>query len=503
MAYIKFQAAIIATCLALTGCSSETPPEDRTDAGEPTDIEAPIEPKEETENPADMIYIQKLSALLETNPEPDQLAAFMKENLKESAPDEADLTLSRFILAQNLYAQTWNSMLFDGRVKGYQEMGFTWDITKIQDISDSDLRNEYLKLVDSYMRIVTYEETPVVEPDWARLGEFKGYASKEIDLMIDIRRKIQNYEYGTDPFNFEEMAQDIVSLEAPIMDRHSGYMTHLMNQCYNRLISEFYLSIEGMNAMYWGDADSDLVQVAEEYAQNEPDSAFGKLCRSFMDMRDMTAQGEQLWAFSDTISNFNIFGLQSSLTIDQVSTVTKNYERDLRLLTSPLDSRAESRINERIESELKEMQTELNWTPESQGRLRESNYIIFSSGKYFSTSIFVSLNTDESNYVYKERFLTFDLDTGRVLTLSDLFSKPRDAYESQLVEAIKNHNPVGGIDFSGLNALPEELDYQLHPMGMVIYFPQSFVSPDHPYDVSIYLPHSALAEIFDPMSLYE
>ncbi len=102
--------------------------------------------------------------------------------------------------------------------------------------------------------------------------------------MIDLNKKVQNYEYGAYPHDFSAMADDILKLEEAIYARSSDFMTSQMNTAYNNLISEMFYSIEGINMEYWRDLEGPLVAVLKDVAESHGQTNFGKLSINFIDL---------------------------------------------------------------------------------------------------------------------------------------------------------------------------------------------------------------------------
>ncbi len=156
----KYSKIAVVTCIAvllLTGCNPEAE-NTGTDSVEKTNdvvnqlsqAEPAIENATTTDSHTDLIFIQSFSKLMNTRPSACEIAEFMELNLMHSATDEADLALSRLLLAQDQVRTDWNQMFMDGMAKGYHEMGYEWSPENIDKITDPETKHDYQKLIDGY-----------------------------------------------------------------------------------------------------------------------------------------------------------------------------------------------------------------------------------------------------------------------------------------------------------------------------------------------------------------
>lgn len=457
-----------------------------------------------TETSDKLIFIQEFSNLMGTRPSASEIASFMEDNLDTSAPDEADLALGRLILAQEQVRTDWNSMLIDGKVKGYQEMGFEWNPDNITMISDQDMRNDYQSLVDSYTRVMTYEETPVIETDWAKMQQFDPYLSDHANLMIEINKKVQNYEYGAYPHAFADMAIDVIKLETQLTYRQSDFLSYEMNRAYNMLIGEMFYSVEGVNMEYWRDLDGPLLSVLSETAANHPETDYGKLCADFIEAAKALNGSDQFYhELGSIISSHNVFGIQSSLDVEMDVISTKNHVRRAEFIRCPHNTEVERKINSTLTQWYAEARSQYNWTDDSKGMLREGSYAAFANSKYFATNLYSSTTSPDGEYIYNHANFLFDITTGNVMALEDLFRMPYSEYSPVLLQVIKDHYMAENTFFNDLTSLPEAISFYFDEQGLSLQFDKNEISKDYPYEFSAHIPHSALYELYDVIELYE
>lgn len=513
---IRMNKVVCTTCLTVTllaGCVPVSTNEPVSEATEdPSYIEeSSQEPSQastieesNTDNNKELNFLQRLSKFIERKPSAIEIAAFMNDELHDSAKDEADIAISRLILAQESLANNWNNMMFDGRIKGFQEMEYQWHPENIEKIQNSSIKEAYQNLVDSRCRVVTYEETPVVETDWASMQDYKDNLSVAAMLMIDINCKMQNYDYGASPHNFSEMIQDLLKLEKALKYRQSDYMAHLMNKTYNQLIGEIFYSVEGMNMEYWNAPDGPLHAALRDVITSQPHSNIAQLGNQFL-RSEISLRGSDDYfnTLTALVSGHNPFGLQSAMRFNQVIEINDNVKTTIDYLYCPQKSAVEERINESIDLGLKDVKEKLNWGPNHKEVLNIYSYSTFTSTKYFSTTLFASYTDHNGAFKYTDHHMMFDLKTGKQLRLEDFIEKTSSYNETFLLQLIKERYTKDHTYFNDLDSLPSPLEYQIDDYGLSIFFEAEEISPDYHQPFTAYMAHGELTALYDVIQLYE
>lgn len=428
----------------------------------------------------------------------------MDDEIIHSVPDEAELLLSRLLLSQDNFANSWSDMLMDGRYKGFQEMNHTWSIENIGKISDPQLKKDYLNIYNSYCKIVTYEETPVVEVDWERLKKYNTYFRDEIQLMIKLNAKIQEYAYHNGSNTFKNLTYDILLLEQSLKNRPYNYMTDQLNTTYNRLISELFYSIEGTHMDYWNEADSPLIKSLVRVSKDSPETMFGNLCIEFLNSVSDHKNSEDFFNIvSRTLAKYNAFGLQSSMSLQQVHEKTEHSSINLELLQCPYNTDTEAKVNAAILSEFKALREDLKWSNSSGLSLYESNYTHFASDKYFSTSLHASTTEADGKYTYLSKNLTFDLHTGDILKLKDLIGDTNNNFVPILIQHIQEKYIDTFPVLAELDQISDDIDYQISSYGLSLSFEPGDISTDYTLPIYLHLNYCDINDLFDPLTLYE
>jgi len=511
--HVKLILTTVVVSLIFSGCttSNENTAENATDTNKPlvTENTSKTEPESESGKNNEVvvsepIFIQKFSNLMNSHPDAKTLVAFMSSCLDKSAPDEADLALSRLLMAQEAMSSDWRNMMTDGRPTGFQEMGYKWDPAQIESISDPEMKNSFNDLVQGYCRIKTYEEYPSVESDWKELQVYNAHLSDDVKLMLKLNAKVQNYEYGIDSVEFADIARDIHELETPLKQRQYDYMAFQMNKTYNRLISEFFFGMEGLNMDLWKDTSGPFIQAVTDVAENSSNTEFGKLCVQFLNTSEQNASSDSYFNIvGDSLSNYNAFGLQSSLSLETKHQSLKNLKQSIELIKCPYNANVEKRVNDVILEEVNQLRLELKWDKDTSPNLRERSYSTFTNEKYYSTTLYSSTSTPDNDYVSAQTHLTFDLKTGNLLSLSNLIGQPYDIYAPILLDKTKNRYMQEHTFFNDLESLPKEQTFELDEDGLVLNFEKGEISPDYMHSFSVFIPHSDLITLYDPIKLYE
>lgn len=507
----------LATCLTvalLAGCAPSSESVSTTDENTSTkEVIADTDSKEDistTDNEAsstptkeEHAFIQLFSEFMNSNPSAIEIAAFMEDNLELATPDEANIVLSRLLLAQNQIRYDWFDMISDDRLTGFQDMDNQWRLENIENIENEVTKKKYEDLKDAYLRIVTYEETPVVETDWTRLQGFSDSLSKSVNLMIDLNKKVQNYEYGAYPHDFSAMADDILKLEEAIYARSSDFMTSQMNTAYNNLISEMFYSIEGINMEYWRDLEGPLVAVLKDVAESHGQTNFGKLSINFIDLvENLDNDNNSFDQVGNLISSHNAFGLQNSLGVEMDSIYSENLSRNIERIEIPHNPTAEEKINTAIKQWFHATENKFGWSENSKVRMSEDSFGSFVVGNYYGVTLYASITNPNGQYESTQNNVLFDMKTGKAVSLESFLGKPHSVFSPVLLKSLKANYSDQFKFIENIDTLPEDMSFTLDEYGLVLSFSKHELTDAYDYDLSLTVPYDDLYDIFDVMTLY-
>jgi len=461
-------------------------------------------PSNQTINQPELNFLQKFSELMKDKPDAASITHFMDSELSNSAKDEADIALSRLISAQESIKNDWSDMLMDGRVQGFQDMGYIWDPAQIDSIQDTSIRAMYQTLIDSKCRVMTYEEMPVIETDWKSMQSYNTHLSDAASLMIQINRKVQNYEYGAYPHNFEEMINDLIQLERALKYRPSDYLSHHMNNAYNYLIGEMFYSIEGINMDYWDNPTSPLILALKEVTLLSPNSDIARLAKDFIALETgLRGKDDYYDKLSTLISGHNPFGLQSAMRFNQVSNTEGNISTTLDYLYCPQKSGVEQKINNGIDKGLSQLIQEISWSDDNEMTLNVNSYSTFTSTKFYAVTLFASYTDTNGGFEYNDHHMMFDLKTGQQIAFSELLKQHNNSYEQTLLNLLKDKFIDEQPLFKDLLFIPDNLEFQIDEYGMGLYFKPKEISNELDKPYTVYMSHNELAELYDVIELYE
>ncbi len=508
----KYVLAVSILALLLTSCAStdaQAFPEAPTDTnlGQNRSYETSENPDFPTQAGTaceQMVFIQAFSELISSRPTARDILAFMDTRLEESAPDEADIVLSHLLLEQQTLANAWSNMLVDGRIEGFWKMNNTWDDDKISSIDDADLKVQYQTLSDSFLRIVTYEETPVIEPNWEKLKYYSKYFSDDVRALIHVNVKLQNMNVAYPENDYNTLIEDILLLEEPIKQRQSDYISYRMNKTYNRLIGKLYFGPEGMYMDKWNRPESQWFEAIKRTCDMYPSTDFADLCQHFttqaLCVDRQVCSPRQL---RKTIVNFNAFGLQSPFSLVEKMPSKSDDSQRLIFVKNPLNPHASEHINEVIRKDFKELETQLKASSPNSNNIWKSSSISLSNSKYLSMSIFASISDTLGQHDFKEVKRVFELSTGESLTLESFLGRPYDEYAPTLLSVLKDTYAKQYPFIDELKALPENQSFLIDEYGLLLQFDLEDMPGEYRYPFTAHLPHCDLNGLYDVISLYE
>jgi hypothetical protein len=191
--------------------------------------------------------LKEVNTFLDGKPGAASIGTFIRTTELTVSGQTGDLLLERLILTQFDTIEKMKQRLFqDEYLTALNEtMGGILDGTKIKDIANETVRQDYQEIFDSFLKIVRYEETPVIEPDWSALTAYSNFFSNQVSAMIDLRDKQQHRYYVGEPLNFDLLAEDIVLTEQLIRNTKNKFVSWQLNQLYDRQIGNLLLGPEG------------------------------------------------------------------------------------------------------------------------------------------------------------------------------------------------------------------------------------------------------------------
>jgi len=376
----------------------------------------------------DITVMDGFNALLDQTSLAGDLGNYITVHFTETTIEELETMIEWLIIYQSEDMDNMNQIIYDDPYFNALnvDMGGVLDPEKVQNIQDFTVRKDFQNMVDGYMTIVRYEETPVIETDWAALEILVPNVSENFGTMMTLFSKIQNFNYGTRDFDFNALAMDAISVENLISYEEPTFLSWQLNLLYNRQISNLLIGPEGTYMDTFINKSGQLYDILMKVAYIYPESKLGQLITQ-LDQSETTDYAD----ISTIINSYKQFGLGSDnyLTYTKAGNESDQSNKVLIQIVMPEATNIEAQINNTIMDTVDHMKADIA------DNITYSLYMYseFSNQQFLSIGFYLSYNDSGENYVDKQGYLNFDLMDGRLLTLEDYLGLPFDELKIELL----------------------------------------------------------------------
>lgn len=426
----------------LTGCSGGNSP--APSATISSSGETPV-----SSNTPDDATLAEAEAFLQLDPTASEIGIYLRERYSEISQGAGNLLLERLILAQLDPITVMNSKIYEDDYLNALNvtMGGILDPTKIADIENETVRDEFQAISDGLMTIVRYEETPVLEPDWNALDELNvAFGEREAQLTI-LQSRIQGRYYAGDPHQFDLLAEDIVFTENLIKET-DGFVRWQLSMLYKHQIGNLIFGPEGSYLEEFVDKNADAIERITRYSQTYNTSEFGALCSQMLALSD-----SDMTTLSEAINEKLTFPPGDTRTLTFVESESNGIAIRVPEISDP-----NNQIFEEINQTILSTASGLAIADIMEQSI--SVYVSFINENYISVDMMNSYIDSDGNYHLLESFLTLDLTTGATVTLDDLVGSTFDSYKDTLLSSM--------IGNDSMTALSEPVNYMLYDSGLQI-----------------------------------
>lgn len=433
---------LILFSLTLTSCATQTDNPTTTTSRDTTTVEALETTTAPQTTLAEVSMMDNFQALLTETSTAADLGLFIKEHITEASPEEAELMLQWLLIYQSEPILKINDLIYTEEYANplYDVMGGIIDPDKVADIEDVTVRNDFQALIDGYMTLVRYEETPVIETDWPAIASLKDAFSEDMSAFLTLKAESRNY-YSED---YYKMAEQIVMVEDRINATDHTFLKSQLQKLHADYIYDLLLGPEGMHmGTFVGKSDvlyEDLMRFAEDDAQ----SSFGQFLL-LLDGEDW----ENFVGPQDAIQTYVAFGYGSKYHWLSEKVVTDMVEGERVTLVSDVRPDIATKVNEGIDQAIASL------AQETDGLYGYNVYASYSTDDYISVYVSLHYLATPDQVKYLESALSFDLNTGDIMTLSDYLGMSEEA-------TITFINQATGADYT---MLP---NFQLTPSSLVL-----------------------------------
>lgn len=402
---------ILMLAVFTVGCQNPLSPPDQEPP--PGDEEPATPGQEEPVEEPEQGLLDKLEEMVEREKAgAAEIGRFIRDHATEASSLEMESMMEKLVLYQGALADEVNQKIYtEAYMKALNEtMGGVLRPSNVEDIENEEARNDFQRLVDAHLKVVRYEETPVVETDWEALKVYENLVSEDFSALIRLWEKIQNSGYGRQEIAFEDIMQDLVQTEELIQSNEVSFLTWQLNQLYERQVYSLFVGPEGSYMDTFVSKNSDLYTTLQKGAADYPDTRFAQLVET---LENSEATDHQ--TMTDHILNFYTFGVKGTGKIVKERLDGGESLGELFYVHLPQDSTKEKAVNDLINQVAESMAL-----PE-EGTL--NNYIAYGNDHYLSVLMFGSYTTKGGEFRFREEMVTINLDTLERETLRNMLER--------------------------------------------------------------------------------
>lgn len=481
----KMIMAVLCGVLLISGCAKKTVepiPEPLEEAAlvivdepvepiEPIAIEEAIELEEVIERSEVMVDFQSLIKPSYTSVD---IALFIEDRINEARPSEAEYMMTYLMVYQTEFIKQGEDVLFLAEYMDAlnNDMDGILDKTKISNIDNEKIRVFYQNLSDSFLTIVRYEETPVVEIDWDKIADLEATFSSGFQYVVDAR----SYKGEIDYLDYYNIAERAIALEAMIRTETSLFVKEQMLELHDSWTNYLVVGPEGSHIDSYLNKEGELYQEMVEFSTDYSESIFGTFMNTLV-----TGDYEDYMGAYDLYDIFTRTNKLSNHT--WIYETISEGENSIQLLmySNLVDPEVTIAINTLIQSCVDEVIAGIG----SPVPYKLKIYEYHSSEESVTLLISASYSKSETERGFVEKFLNIDMKSGRNLLLNDYLQVSQE-------EALKIINDLEDADFTLLpayerswygiilranNADPSETRFALIPYKYLVPYIQAVAYP--------------------------
>lgn len=344
------------------------------------------------------------------------LGNYIRNHIKDVNQYDVEKMIEWLVIYQTELIDDFNKNTYES---GYMEalnedMGGVLDKTKVGNISNEAIRREYQKLIDGFLTIIRYEETPVVETNWSELNSYSSNVSENFGKMMELFKRIQNYEYKREELDVIGITEDIIKAEDILGNKNSEFIENKVKELYFLQIYALLVGPEGSYLYFWIDKDTkeykDIIEIKEKY----PNS---KLSEIISDIDK--AEIESIMDVIDIIDKKIQFGLNSNNYLTTVNFKEDNGEYSIIQMIMPDNEEKQNSINYIIKKDIEQYVKSININKEFTLKI----FRIFEDEQYISYTGFLDYYDSQGNSKGISFYRTLDYLQEKILTLEDYLGK--------------------------------------------------------------------------------
>jgi len=429
----KFLWLIIIIVLGVTGCQGARSPEPEPELPEEQpagDVEQ--KPPVEEQLSEEEVIMGDFARLI-AGGDSAAVGVFIDEHIDRVCPASAEYMIEMLVVVHQRLAEEMNFKIFgsDYMEALNRDMEGVLRRNLIDNIKDPAIREEFRAVSDSKLRVVRYEETPVVETDWEAIAGLKAYFSEDFARMTVLYDLIQNNRRLYEGEGNKDLVSDILLAESLILENDSGFLRTMLEEIYKKQIGAFLVGPEGSYiGAFMTKSGPDYERITSYKATYEGHD-LGRL----VDKLEVL-ETDEFSLIGEVINSHNVFGVHSEMSYLPKSLIEGQGPFTIARVEIPGNSALEEKINRTIDETANSLQSDI------QGEKTLFVHPTFGSEALLSLSLSASFSGEEGAYDYRQAFLTIDMTNGERMTLEDFLGLPYDSYVAPLEEILGTPVPA-------------------------------------------------------------
>lgn len=410
--------------------------------GNQEQVDETSEPATDEDGDMTQTVMENFESILASDYDASYLGMFIEEHISQASEAEAEEMLFWLYIYQTEFISYMNDKMY-GPDYSYTERFMDALYTDLQGelnpdklgkVKDEEIQKDLSDMIAGYTTIVRYEETAVVETDWERLAAFAPYTSEEFGAMLNLRGNYMSRGYSED---FYSMCETVVMLEATIPDIEDPFVKWHMNRIHDFIVGDLLVGPEGSHIgiffddsyyMYYEDLYDQLMAFAADYY----DTDFGAMLTEI----DQIEWNDDWGAFIDFVYAYG-YDVDSIFSWNREDAFIGEVAYERIVLTSEQAPEIADAVNATIEMAISTLISSVSDIADYSIYM----YLSHSDDKYASISLSLSYMDANGTYMYVDRSLNFDLETGMEITLSDFLGIEDD----EVLDVLKE---MTGISYS-------------------------------------------------------
>ncbi len=379
---------------------------------EPKEVEKPIgKPKKRIVYP----FLEKFP--LEATAE--DLAVYIKDNIANAEKEEADNMIQWLIIYQDETISEIQYKIWDEEYQYgfFDKMGGRFNESKVKNIENENVRNDFITLINSFLTIDLYDGYPVVETDWNGLMPFSSYLSQDFSELIRIRGIHRDYDHYSDDYDIPRMSKDIIILEEIIKNTKSAFIKRGATDLWCSLLYDLLLGPDDLYIDVYDEKRGIAYESIKELRFMYPDSILTEILLDifFIRIEEEEDMEEVKKIIEDSIKNKLEFGLTSNNYFNINRIKYKEGEYDLVEVVIPSDINKQNRINNIIK---------LNTEQFIQAVANDKEFILeiessFENDRYIAYGGWIEIVDPMGDNEFIDLFRTLDYIEEKFVTLED------------------------------------------------------------------------------------